>query len=93
MAASKKGYLRIITRPRLHFANSCVQDAGDPGSIQRLTDGRQLSANKSQTWLLSKDMAHVERGKIVPDTLEAAELLATFSREPVHRTDDLFEVL
>lgn len=93
MAASKQGYLRIITKPRLHFATSCAQDVGRPGSVQRLTDRRQLSANKSQTWLLSKEIAHVEKGKIVPDTLEAAELLATFSREPVHRTDDLFEVL
>jgi hypothetical protein len=38
-------------------------------------------------------MAHVEKGRIVPDTKEAADLLATFAREPIHRTDDLFEVL
>lgn len=92
MTASKKGYLRIITKPRKHFVAFRTLDAGEPGSVQRLTGHRPNSARASQMWLLSKDMAHVEKGKIIPDTLEAAELLAAFDREPVHQRDDLFVV-
>jgi len=93
MAASKRGYFRIITRPRQRFAAFCGQDVAEPSIVQRLTERGPTPGDKTQTWLLSKEMAHVEKGRIVPDTKEAADLLATFGREPVHRTDDLFEVL
>lgn len=92
MTASKRGYFRIITRPRKQFVAFRTLDAGEPSSVQRLTGHRPTSARTNQTWLLSKEMAHVEKGRIIPDTLEAAELLATFGREPIHQSDDLFVV-
>ena len=39
----------------------------------------------------SKEDAHVEGEKLVPDTKEAREVLAKFGSEPVHVKGDVFE--
>jgi hypothetical protein len=87
----KQGYFRIVVRPKREFVAFRTQDVGKPGGIQRLTGRRPSGPWGTHTWLLSKEIAHLEKGKLVPDTREAAELLATFSSEPVHQGDDLFQ--
>ena len=42
-------------------------------------------------WLISKGDAHVEGGKLVPDTAEVREVLAKLGSEPVHVKGDVFE--
>lgn len=93
MTASKRGYFRIIIRPRKQFVAFHTLETREPSSVQRLAGHRPASVRANQTWLLSKEIAHVEKGRIIPDTSEAVELLAAFAHEPVHQRDDLFEVL
>jgi hypothetical protein len=93
MTASKRGYFRIIIRPRKQFVAFRTLGAEAPSSVQRLTNHQPMSIRPNQTWLLSKEIAHVEKGRIIPDTSEAVELLAAFGHQPVHQRDDLFKVM
>lgn len=42
-------------------------------------------------WLISKEDAHVEDGKLVADTEEVREVLAKLGSETVHVKGDVFE--
>jgi hypothetical protein len=46
-----------------------------PGHIQRVAGKRSSGSWDDQKWLISKSDAHVESGRLVADTPEAAEVL------------------
>lgn len=91
-ATSPRGYFHIIVRPKRQYIAFHTQDVGSPCGIQRLTGHRPSGAWNPCTWLLSKSLAHDEKGKLVPDTREAAELLATLKGDPIWQYADVFEV-
>lgn len=68
-------YYRIVVRPKEEFTTFRYHDVGEPGGIQRLAGKRSSGSWDDQAWLISKDMAHLERDRLVADTPEAQEIL------------------
>src|SRR5262249_47435438 len=60
-------YYRVRVRPKQEFVTFRTQDVGEPGHVQRVAGKRSSGSWDTQTWLISKDDAHVEGGKLIPD--------------------------
>ncbi len=92
MVTTGKGdYFRIVVRPKQEFRMFRYQDVGKPGHIQRLAGRRTSGSWDIQSWLISKDDAHLEGDKLVPDTRGAKEILERFDSGPKHVKADIFE--
>ncbi|MDB5313852.1 MAG: hypothetical protein JWO38_8054 [Gemmataceae bacterium] len=83
-------FYRIQVRPKEEFVTFRTQDVGGPGHIERLAGKRQSGSWDTQAWLVSKQDAHVEGDKLVPDTPDARSLFAKLGSEPVHVKGDIF---
>jgi hypothetical protein len=84
------GYYRIRVRPSDEFVMFRTQDVGDSGHIQRLAGKRQSGSWATQTWLVSKQDAHIHDGTLVPDSAEARDLFERLGAKPVHVKGDIF---
>lgn len=84
-------YFHIEVRPRRLFVNFRNQDVGARGGIERLAGQRASGSWDTQKWLIGKAHAHIERGRLVPDSAEAAKLLAKMlGSAPQHLGGDRF---
>ena len=84
-------YYHVEVRPKEDFVTFRTQDVGDPGHLQRVAGQRQSGSWDTVKWLIGKEDAHVEGGKLIPDTEDARQLLADLGSEPVHVQGDVFE--
>jgi hypothetical protein len=84
-------YFHVAVRDKEDFVTFRTQDVGEPGHIQRVAGKRESGSWDTVKWLISKQDAHVEDGKLVPDTPEARETLANLGSEPRHVKGDIFE--
>ncbi|MBO0719865.1 MAG: hypothetical protein J2P41_03530 [Blastocatellia bacterium] len=84
-------YYHIEVRPKDEFVTFRTQDVGKKGGIQRVGGMRSSGSWDDQKWLISKEHAHVENGRIVPDTEDAREALEALGSIPVHITGDRFK--
>ena len=84
-------YYRIEVRPKSEFVTFRTQDVGGPGHVERLAGKRQSGSWDTQAWLVSKQDAHVEGGRLVPDTADARDLFAKLGSKPVHVKGDIFK--
>jgi hypothetical protein len=84
-------FYRIVVRPKGEFVTFRTQDVGSKGHVERLAGKRESGSWDTQAWLVSKQDAHVEGDKLVPDTADARELLAKLGSEPKHVEGDVFE--
>lgn len=83
-------YYRIIVRDSDDFETFRTHDVGDPGGIQRVSGQRKSGSWDTQAWLISKDDAHIDSGKLVPDSKSAKDLLSDLGSKPVHKEGDVF---
>ncbi len=83
-------YYRVQVRPKNEFVTFRTQDVGEPGGVERVAGKRQSGSWDTQAWLISKEDAHVERGKLIPDTEEAKGVLDRLGSKPVHVKGDVF---
>src|SRR5437773_9727269 len=60
-------YYHVGVRPKQDFVTFRTQDVGDPGHIQRVAGKRQSGSWGTVKWLISKEDAHIEDNKLVPD--------------------------
>jgi hypothetical protein len=72
-------FFHIELRPSDQFTAFRVQDVGTPGSVERVAG-----------WLIEKTDAHVEDGRLVPDSAEAKKLFVSLGSTPVHVEGDRF---
>ena len=84
-------YYRIVVRDKSEFTTFRYHDVGDKGHIQRLAGKRSSGSWDTQSWLISKDDAHLDGDQLVPDTADARKLLATLGSKPRHVKGDVFE--
>lgn len=84
-------YYHVAVRPKEDFVTFRTQDVGEPGHVQRVAGKRQSGSWDTVKWLISKEDAHVEDGKLVPDTEEVREVLAKLGSEPVYVKGDVFK--
>ena len=81
----------VAVRDKKDFVTFRTQDVGEPGHVQRVAGKRESGSWDTVKWLISKQDAHVEGGKLVPDTEEVSEVLAKLGSEPRHVKGDVFE--
>jgi hypothetical protein len=84
-------YYRIVVRDKDEFTSFRYHDVGDKGHIQRLAGKRSSGSWVTQSWLISKDDAHLYGDNLVPDTADARKLLETLGSIPKHVKGDVFE--
>jgi len=84
-------YYRIVVRDKDEFTTFRYHDVGDKGHIQRLAGKRSSGSWDTQSWLISKDDAHLDGENLVPDTTDARKLLETLGSKPKHIKGDVFE--
>src|SRR5262249_59848345 len=84
-------YFHVGVRPKKEFVTFRTQDVGEPGHLQRVAGKRESGSWDTVKWLISKEDAHVEGSKLIPDTEEVRKLLAKLGSEPVHVKGDIFE--
>ena len=83
-------YYHIEVRPKGQFGMFRTHDVGKKGGIQRVAGKRRSGSWDDQTWLISKQHAHVEDGTLIPDTTGVRDVLETLGSKPVHVTGDRF---
>lgn len=90
-ATGKGEYYHIEVRPRREFTTFRTQDVGERGGIQRVAGKRGSGSWDTQKWLISKDDAHIEGERLIPDTREARDVLKTLGSKPTHVSGDRFK--
>lgn len=84
-------YYRIVVRAKDEFTTFRYHDVGDKGHILRLAGKRTSGSWDTQTWLISKEDAHVEGEVLVADSEDAKGLLSSLGSNPKHLKGDIFE--
>ena len=84
-------YYHVEVRSGDDFATFRTQDVGDPGHIQRVAGKRESGNWATVKWLIGKEDAHVEDGKLVGDTKDAKDLIKKLRSKPVQIRGDRFE--
>jgi len=74
-AKGEGDYYRIVVRPKEDFVTFRYHDVGRPGGIQRLAGKRAGGSWADQAWLISKEDAHVDDGRLVADSSAARKVL------------------
>ncbi len=90
-ATGKGNYYHVEVRPKAEFTTFRTQDVGEHGHLQRVAGKRSSGSWSTATWLINKEDAHVEDGKLVPDTRDAKDILKKLGSEPVHLSGDRFK--
>ncbi len=68
-------YYRVVVRPKEEFVTFRYQAVGRPGHIERLAGRRASGSWADQAWLIVKQDAHVQNGRLVGDTPAARKVL------------------
>ncbi|HET6161548.1 MAG TPA: hypothetical protein VFE34_24620 [Dongiaceae bacterium] len=85
------GFYHIEVRPKAEFKTFRTQDVGSRGGIERVAGKRASGSWSTQKWLIAKDHAHVERGKLVGDSVDARKVLTLLGTTPVRIRADRFK--
>jgi hypothetical protein len=83
-------FFHIEVRPSDQFVGFRVQDVGAPGGVERVAGRRTSGSWDTAKWLVEKTHAHVEDGRLVPDSVEAEKLFASLGSAPVLIEGDRF---
>ena len=89
-ATGEGEYYHLQIRPTEEFATFRTHDVGERGGIQRVAGQREDGSWETQKWLISKDLAHVEQGRLVPDSQAAREVLDDLGSGSEHIEGDRF---
>ena len=84
-------FYHIEVRPKTDFRTFRTQDVGRKGGIERVAGKRSTGSWETQKWLIGKELAHVEDGRLVPDSEHARKVLAELGSRPVHVGGDRFK--
>ena len=91
-AARRRGFFHIEVQPKETFVEFKTQDIGTDGGIERVAGKRAGGSWSTQEWLIAKDQAHVERGTLIGDTVDARRVLTMLGSEPRHIKADRFTI-
>jgi hypothetical protein len=91
-AARRRGFFHIEVQPKEAFVEFKTQDIGSESGIERVAGKRAGGAWSTQEWLIAKDQAHVERGTLIGDTVDARRVLTMLGSEPRHINADRFTI-
>jgi hypothetical protein len=91
-AARRRGFFHIEVQPKEAFVEFKTQNIGSAGGIERVAGKRAGGAWSTQEWLIAKDQAHVERGTLIGDTVDARRVLTMLGAEPRRIKADRFTI-
>ncbi len=83
-------FFHIEVRPSRQVVRFRVQDVGAPGGVERVAGQRASGSWDTAKWLVEKTHAHLEDGRLVPDSAEAKKLIASLGSLPRHLVGDRF---
>jgi hypothetical protein len=83
-------FFRIEVAPARRFVTFRYHDVGKKGGVERIAGQRPDGTWETAGWLISKDMAHVERGRLVSDTEDARKAFAEIGTVLRHTIGDRF---
>jgi hypothetical protein len=63
---------------------------GEPGGIERVTGKRASGSWDTHKWLISKELAHIERGRLVANHSDARAVLEGLGSAAIHISGDRF---
>jgi hypothetical protein len=86
-------YYRVEVRPKSGFTAFRTHDVGRKGHIQRVAGRRATGSWATVAWLIGKEDAHVERGRLVADSAAAKKLIDQFASRPTHTRGDRFRAV
>lgn len=84
-------FFHIEVRPKTEFETFRTQDVGERGGIERLAGKRGSGSWDTVKWLISKEDAHREGDRLVPDSDDARKVLDELGASPVHVRGDRFK--
>src|SRR5215216_3856121 len=84
-------YYHVEVREGDDFETFRTQDVGDAGHLQRVGVKRASASLATVKWLISKEDAHVEDGKIVGAPKEAKDLIKKLGSQPIQVRGDRFK--
>lgn len=87
----KGKFYRIEVRPKSEFKIFRVQDVGRKGGLERLAGKRPSGSWGTVSWLISKDDAHTERGRLIIDDKKAKLALKQIRGPIIHVKGDVFK--
>jgi hypothetical protein len=90
-SSGQGNYYHVEVRDKGDFETFRTQDVGDEGHLQRVAGKRSSGSWATVKWLIGKEDAHVEDGKLVGDTKEARDLIKELGAKPVQVRGDRFE--
>ena len=90
-SGGRGNFYHVEVREGNDFETFRTQDVGDPGHLQRVAGKRASGSWATVKWLVSKEDAHVEDGKLVGDTQETRDLIKKLRSKPVQIRGDRFE--
>lgn len=83
-------FFHIEVRPAERFSQFRVQDVGAPGGVERVAGRRASGTWDTAKWLVEKTHAHVEDGRLIPDSDEAKALFRSLGSAPEQVEGDRF---
>jgi hypothetical protein len=86
-------YYRVEVRPKSGFIAFRTHDVGRKGHMQRVAGRRASGSWATVAWLIGKEDAHVERGRLVADSAAAKKLIDRFATRPAHTQGDRFRAV
>jgi hypothetical protein len=84
-------FFHIEVRPAREFVSYRVQDIGAPGGVERVAGQRSTGSWDTRKWLIEKTHAHIEKGQLVADSVEAEKVLASLGSAPIQLSGDRFK--
>jgi hypothetical protein len=85
-------FYHIEVRPKGEFVTFRNQDVGEKGHLERLAGKRKNGSWDTATWLVGKDIAHVdEHGHLKVDSGKASSFLKQIKGKIVHVKGDIFK--
>jgi len=84
-------FFHIEVRPAKEFVAFRVQVLGEPDGLERVAGRRADGSWDTAKWLIEKTHAHVEDGRLVPDSDGARKMFKSFGSPPVHISGDRFK--
>lgn len=83
-------FFHIEVRPSSQFVAFRVQDVGAPGGVERVAGQRASGSWDTAKWLVEKGHAHLDNGRLVPDSAEAKKLFKNLGSAPIQVAGDRF---
>lgn len=90
-STGKGNFFRIEIRPKGDFVTFRNQDVGEHGGLERLAGKRTSGSWDTVAWLISKESAHVDNGRLVIDDAKVRTVLKQIRGPILHVKGDIFK--